>query len=156
MYPSFRLQRISVLAILCWFTYSIMFDACCDSLSEPSTGMNSSNDSVNIFCNFHMTNVCCVMYRQNQDFTYILLFSEAQYTQWFSERRFLEKYLAMGLPGLTIVLSRLCPVEIIIPYVKGFHFKQLPSYRLVRKYSFENEPSGLALRWRPEMWEHSA
>jgi hypothetical protein len=52
----------------------------------------------------------------------------------------------MSLPGLTIVLSRLCPVEIIIPYVKGFHFKQLPSYRLVSKYSFENEPNGLARR----------
>jgi hypothetical protein len=47
------------------------------------------------------------------------------------------------VPDLTAGLSRLCRVEFLIDFVKGFRFKQLASYRMVRRYSFENEPSWL-------------
>jgi len=133
-----------VLEICCWFSHSIMFDYYCGSLSEWSSVMNSSIYSVKLFCNFYMTKVCIIMYRQNQELTDIRLFSEAQDTWWVSEQRFLEKQLAMSVPDLTAGVSWLCRVEIIIDFVKGFRFKQLASYRMVRRYCFENEPSWLA------------
>lgn len=144
MYPSFRLQRILVLETCCWFSHSIMFESYCGSLSEPSNGTNSSNYSVKVFCNFYMTKVCVVMYRQNQELTDIRLFSEAQDTWWVSEQRFLEKQLAMCVPELTAGVSRLWRVEILVAFVEGFSFKQIASYRMVRRYSFENKPSWLA------------
>lgn len=62
------------------------------------------------------------MYRQNPELTGNRLFSEAQDTWWISEQRFLEKQLAMGLPDLAAGVSRLCRVEILIAFVKGFRF----------------------------------
>jgi len=39
---------------------------------------------------------------------------------------------------LTAGVSRLCRVEILIAFVKGFRFEQIASFRMVRRYSFEN------------------
>jgi hypothetical protein len=99
-----------------------MFCSYCGSLWEPSTGMNSSNYSVRVFCNFYMATVCVVIYRQIQELTDVRLFSEAQDTWWVSKRRFLEKQLAVGQPDLTAVVFRLCRVEILTAFVRGVFF----------------------------------